>query len=58
EKIKYVSWIKRHGKGRVFFVSPSHNAQSFEDVRLLKFYLDGIQYVTGDFKCDDTPIKL
>ncbi|NOR74321.1 MAG: ThuA domain-containing protein [Draconibacterium sp.] len=58
EKIKYVSWIKRHGKGRVFFVSPSHNAQSFEDIRMLKFYLDGIQYVTGDFKCDDTPLKL
>lgn len=58
EKIKYVSWIKRHGKGRVFYVSPSHNAQSFEDKRLLKFFLDGAQYVLGDFKCDDTPLKL
>lgn len=56
EKIKYVSWIKRFGKGRVFYVSPSHNAQSFEDPRLLKFYLDGIQYVLGDFSCDDSPI--
>lgn len=57
EEIKYVSWIKKHGKGRVFFVSPSHNAQSFEDVRLLKFFLDGAQYVLGDLKCDDTPLK-
>lgn len=57
EKIKYVSWIKKHGKGRVFYVSPSHNAQSFEDARLLKFYLDGAQYVLGDLKCDDSPVK-
>ncbi len=57
EKIKYVSWIKRFGKGRVFYVSPSHNAQSFEDGRLLKFYLDGAQYVLGDLKCDDSPAK-
>lgn len=58
EQIKYVSWIKKHGKGRVFYVSPSHNAQSFEDSRLLKFYLDGAQYVLGDLKCDDSPTKL
>jgi type 1 glutamine amidotransferase len=57
EKIKYVSWIKRHGEGRVFYVSPSHNAQSFEDARLLKFFLDGAQYVLGDLKCDDSPVK-
>jgi len=57
EKIKYVSWIKRFGKGRVFYVSPSHNAQSYEDGRLLKFYLDGAQYVLGDLKCDDSPAK-
>jgi type 1 glutamine amidotransferase len=58
EKIKYVSWIKKYGKGRVFYVSPSHNAQSFEDSRLLKFFLDGAQYVLGDLKCDDSPVKL
>ncbi len=57
EKIKYVSWIKKFGKGRVFYVSPSHNAQSFEDTRLLKFYLDGAQYVLGDLKCDDSPAE-
>ena len=57
EKIKYVSWIKKYGKGRVFYVSPSHNAQSFEDARLLKFFLDGTQYVLGDLKCDDSVVK-
>jgi type 1 glutamine amidotransferase len=57
ENIKYVSWIKKYGKGRVFYVSPSHNAQSFEDARLLKYFLDGTQYVLGDLKCDDSPVK-
>ena len=57
EQIKYVSWIKKHGKGRVFYVSPSHNAQSFEDKRMLKFFLDGTQYVLGDLKCDDSVLK-
>lgn len=58
EKIKYVSWIKKHGKGRVFYVSPSHNAQSFENKKMLKFFLDGAQYVLGDLQCDDSPKKL
>ncbi|WP_347838750.1 ThuA domain-containing protein [uncultured Draconibacterium sp.] len=57
DNIRYVAWIKKHGKGRVFFVSPSHNAQSFENERMLKFYLDGAQYALGDLKCDDTPIQ-
>jgi len=52
----YVSWIKRHGKGRVFYTSPSHNAQTFDNPDFLKFLLDGIQYVVGDLKCDDSPI--
>ena len=57
DKIKYVSWIKRHGKGKVFYVSPSHNAQSYEDPRLLLFYLNGLQYVLGDLKCNDSPVN-
>ncbi|MEO0453901.1 MAG: ThuA domain-containing protein, partial [Verrucomicrobiota bacterium] len=27
---RYVAWIKPYNEGRVFFCSPSHNAQSFE----------------------------
>lgn len=57
KNVQYVSWIKRFGEGRVFYVSPSHNAQSFEDPRLLKYYLDGIMYVTGNLECDDSPLQ-
>ncbi len=55
--IRYTAWIKKYGKGRVFYCSPSHNAQSFENPKLLQFLLDGIQYTLGDLKCDDTPKK-
>ncbi len=54
--INYVSWIKKYGKGRVFYTSPSHNAQSLEHPELLQFYLDGLQYVTGDLKVVDSPM--
>ncbi|HMB63295.1 MAG TPA: ThuA domain-containing protein [Eudoraea sp.] len=54
--IVYVSWIKRHGKGRVFYSSPSHNAQSLENPEFLQFLLDGLHYVVGDLDCDDSPI--
>ncbi len=54
--IVYVSWIKRYGKGRVFYSSPSHNAQTMDNPEFLQFLLDGLQYVVGDLKCDDSPI--
>lgn len=58
EKVIYISWIKKHGKGRVSYSSPSHNAQSMENPELLQYFLDGMQYVVGDLKCDDSPILL
>ncbi|UBM59044.1 ThuA domain-containing protein [Marinilongibacter aquaticus] len=57
EGVKYVSWIKPYGKGRVFYSSPSHNAQSYDNPALLQFILDGMQYASGDLKCDDSPMK-
>ncbi|TWT85044.1 Trehalose utilization [Planctomycetes bacterium CA13] len=52
----YVSWIKRYGNGRVFFVSPSHQPESYETQCMLRFYLDGIQYALGDLSCEDSPL--
>ncbi len=53
----YVAWIRAEGKGKVMYSSPSHNAQSFENPQLLRFFLDGMQYVVGDVECDETPIR-
>ena len=57
DKIKYISWIKRYGRGRVFYSSPSHNAQSYENKKLLEFLGNGLLYTAGLIDCDDTPIK-
>lgn len=58
DKIKYISWIKRFGKGRVFYSSPSHNAQSYENPKLLQFLTRGLLYTAGLMPCEDSPIGI
>ena len=53
---RYTAWIKRQGKGHVFYCSPSHFPASFDQPALLQFMLGGIQYALGDLDCDDAPI--
>lgn len=57
DNIKYISWIKKHGKGRVFYSSPSHNAQSYENAKLLEFLTNGLHYAAGNLECDDSPMQ-
>lgn len=54
---RHVSWIKSHGKGRVFYCSPSHRPETYERQSMLQYYLDGIQYALGDLECDDSPAR-
>jgi len=50
-----VSWIKKHGRGRVFFAMFGHIGEPFQIPAVLQFYLDGIQYALGDLEVDDSP---
>lgn len=50
-----VAWVRALGKGRVFYCSLGHNPKVFQDAKLLRFYLDGIQFALGDIKADMTP---
>jgi len=50
-----ISWIRRQGKGRVFYCSLGHNPRVFWDARILKHFLAGIQFALGDLKADATP---
>lgn len=50
-----VAWIKKEGKGRVFYCSLGHAANVFQEPAILQFYLDGIQYALGDLAADDSP---
>jgi len=54
DMVRYVAWIKPHGKGRVFYCSPSHFPESYVSTTMLQFLLDGVQYAAGDYQCDDS----
>ncbi|MHC4119133.1 MAG: ThuA domain-containing protein [Planctomycetota bacterium] len=53
-----ITWIKTWGKGRMFYCSLGHNNAIFWNPTILQHYLDGIQFATGDYKVDTTPIPL
>lgn len=50
-----LAWVKRYGEGRVFYCDFGHIGEPFQNVAVLQFYLDGIQYALGDLQVDDTP---
>jgi len=50
-----ISWVRSFGKGRVFYCSLGHNHAIFWNPAVLQYYLDGIQFATGDLKVDTTP---
>ena len=47
-----VSWVKHHGKGRVFYCSLGHNHHIYKNAKVLQHYLCGIQWALGDLKID------
>lgn len=53
-----VSWIRPYGSGRVFYTSFAHDQRAFLNRAVLSHILDGVQYVLGDLKADDTPAGL
>ena len=50
-----VSWVRGYGKGRVFYDSLGHVSASYTNPLVLRHYLAGIQFATGDLKADMTP---
>jgi len=52
-----VSWIKRDGQGRVFYMSIGHDERQYALKPVMEHLLAGMQYVLGDLKADDSPSK-
>jgi CubicO group peptidase (beta-lactamase class C family) len=50
-----VAWVRSFGEGRVFYCSLGHNHEIFQQPKLMRFYLDGIQFALGDLPADMTP---
>ncbi len=43
-----MSWVKRYGRGRVFYTSLGHNEHIFWNPPLIRHMLDGLQFAMGD----------
>jgi type 1 glutamine amidotransferase len=50
-----LSWIRREGKGRVFYEAHGHNEKVYAITPILEHVLAGMQYALGDLAADDTP---
>lgn len=51
-----LAWVKPHGRGRVFYTAIGHRTEHFWDPRILQFYLDGLQFATGDLGAPVNPV--
>jgi type 1 glutamine amidotransferase len=50
-----LSWIRREGKGRLFYEAHGHHERNYAITPFLEHVLAGVQYAIGDLKADDTP---
>ena len=50
-----LSWIRREGKGRVFYEAHGHSERVYAMKPMLEHVLAGVQYALGDLKADDAP---
>jgi type 1 glutamine amidotransferase len=50
-----LSWIRREGKGRVFYEAHGHNEKIYAIRPMLEHVLAGMQYALGDLQADDSP---
>ena len=50
-----LAWVRQYGKGRVFYCAFGHRTDIWWNPTILRFYLDGIQFATGDLSADTRP---
>lgn len=53
-----LAWVRRYGRGRVFYCAIAHNPQVFWDPEMLRFYLAATQFVLGDLPAHTIPSAL
>ncbi|MHC4405123.1 MAG: ThuA domain-containing protein, partial [Planctomycetota bacterium] len=50
-----VSWVRQHGKGRVFYTTLGHCEPTYSNPLFLRHLLAGIQFALGDLPADAAP---
>jgi hypothetical protein len=53
-----ISWVKSYDKGRIFYCALGHDHAVTWNPAVLQHFLDGIQFVFGDYKVDTKPKPL
>ena len=52
-----ISWVKKYGKGRIFYCSFGHTPAIYWNSEILAHYFAGIQFILGDLQAETEPIK-
>jgi type 1 glutamine amidotransferase len=53
-----LSWIRRDGRGRVFYFAFGHREDGiYRSLEMLQHLLAGVQYALGDLRADDSPSR-
>ncbi|MFA5535204.1 MAG: ThuA domain-containing protein, partial [Mariniphaga sp.] len=50
-----ISWVRRYGRGRVFYTSFGHNPHLSWNPKIVQHYFDGIQFALGDLDAPTIP---
>lgn len=50
-----LAWVKSCCRGRIFYTSFGHRTELFWNSQMLQFYLDAIQFATGDLEAPTAP---
>ena len=50
-----LAWVRRYGRGRVFYSAIAHNPRVFWDAKMLRFYLAAAQFALGDLPAPAVP---
>ncbi len=50
-----LAWVKSFGKGRVFYTAFGHRTEIYWNPLILQFFLDAIQFATGDLDAPTEP---
>jgi type 1 glutamine amidotransferase len=50
-----LAWVRQYDKGRVFYCAFGHRTEIWWNPAILRFYLDAIQFATGDLEAPTAP---
>ena len=50
-----LAWVKAHGRGRIFNTSFGHRTELYWNPQILQFFLDAVQFATGDLDAPTEP---